>query len=142
MEYLSNSKAETYEIASKIAQQLKGDEILALSGELGSGKTTFVQGLAAALGLKNQITSPTFVLLREYKIESSKSKIKNLIHVDAYRMESERDVESIGLSEYLNDKKNLVVIEWPEKIAKILPSGKKLIKFEYVDENKRKIIIK
>jgi tRNA threonylcarbamoyladenosine biosynthesis protein TsaE len=141
MEYLSNSKTETYKIAAKIAKELKGGEILALSGDLGSGKTTFVQGLAAALGIKNQVTSPTFVLLKKYKVESSKLKIKSLIHVDAYRMESEKDAESIGLSEYLNDKKNLVVIEWPEKIIKIFPDGKKLVKFKYVDENTRKITI-
>jgi len=103
------------------AKQLKGGEILALMGELGAGKTTFTQGLAVGLGLKGKITSPTFVIMNEYSL-NSKFQIPNskLFHLDAYRLKDEKDMDALGVAELLNDSKNIVVIEWANRLKKFL----------------------
>jgi tRNA threonylcarbamoyladenosine biosynthesis protein TsaE len=102
---------------------------------LGSGKTTFVQGLAEGLGIKQRIISPTFIIMRSYESGS-----KNFYHVDLYRIESEQDVEGLGLLEFMNDPQNIVVIEWPEKIKNLLPSMRIDIIFNYIDEERREIV--
>lgn len=137
MEFISNSSLETERYASKLAAKLSGG-VLALSGDLGAGKTTFVKGLAKGLGISKNITSPTFVILKSYQTDY-KGDIKKLVHVDCYRMKDENDAEGIGLPEYFNQKDCLVLIEWPEKIKKILPESAKFINFEYLYENSRKI---
>lgn len=116
---------------------------MALYGDLGSGKTTFTKGLAKALGITSQISSPTFVVLKEYKIEKKElirnNNIEKLVHVDCYRFGSYEDAYSIGLPEYFEQKNILLVIEWPEKIEKILPTRTKKIIFSYLDERQRKV---
>lgn len=104
--------------------------MLCLYGNLGSGKTTFVQGLAKGLGIKKRILSPTFIMMRQYG---------NFYHVDLYRAENEKGIEGLGLSEIWSDHANIIAIEWPEKIEKILPVDCLKIKFDYIDENRRKI---
>lgn len=108
-------------------------------GDLGSGKTTFTKGFADFLNIEKTITSPTFVISKEYQVTSSS--IKKLVHVDCYRLNCEEDAECIGLTEYLNGGDTVLMLEWPEKIEKILPKNCKKICFEYVDENTRKITI-
>lgn len=137
MEYISRSEKETYNIAKKVASLAKPGDIFALYGDLGSGKTTFTKGFAISLGITKHVTSPTFVISKEYLI--SDSKIKKMIHTDCYRLGGEEDVDNIGLAEYLNGGNAVVVLEWPEKIEKILPIKTKKIYFEYIDENTRKI---
>lgn len=113
-----------------------------MSGDLGSGKTTFVKAFAKQAGIKKEITSPTFVILKQYLIPSSNEKsAEYLIHVDCYRMGSEEDAYSIGLPEYFERKDAIIFVEWPEKINKILPKRTKKIKFEYLDETTRKITV-
>jgi tRNA threonylcarbamoyladenosine biosynthesis protein TsaE len=120
------------DFASQIAKKLKPGAVLALVGDLGAGKTTFVKGLAKALGVREKVTSPTFVLLKPYvykKAKKQKSK-KAFVHVDAYRVESADELIDIGLDEYLNNDA-IVAIEWAGKIKKILPRGRVVwIKFE------------
>ncbi len=111
---------------------------MALSGDLGAGKTTFVKGLAKGLGITKNITSPTFVILKSYKT-NGRGGIRHLVHLDCYRMEDKSDAEGIGLPEYFKQKGTLVLIEWPEKIESILPRTTKYINFEYLEENSRKI---
>jgi len=103
------------------AKKLKGGEILALVGELGAGKTTFTQGLADGFGIKGKITSPTFVIMNEYLI-NSKLKIKDskLFHLDSYRLKDEKNMVALGVVELLNDPKNIVVIEWADRLKKFL----------------------
>jgi len=113
---------------------------LALEGNLGSGKTAFTKGIAVALGIDDQITSPTFVILKNYTLKTQNSKLKSLVHIDCYRI-SEEDAEAVGLSEYLELKNNITVVEWPENIKSLLPKRTKHIKFEHLGENKRKIVI-
>lgn len=141
---ISSSVKETQKLAKKILPSLKNKNLICLYGSLGSGKTTFVQGLAQALGIKKRIISPTFILAREHEIKGSKfKKLKSvkLIHIDCYRVSSEKDIRSIDLIELWSDPKNLIIIEWAEKIKKILPKERIDIKFKHIDENKRKITI-
>ncbi|MBN1470565.1 MAG: tRNA (adenosine(37)-N6)-threonylcarbamoyltransferase complex ATPase subunit type 1 TsaE [Syntrophaceae bacterium] len=136
-EIISLSAQQTWEIARSIGEKLRQGDVLALSGELGSGKTCFTGGLARGLGVdeKYQITSPTFTLINEYPARH------RLYHFDVYRIKDYDEFEDLGYEEYLGGE-GVVVIEWAEKIAKRLPINTLWITFEYLDENDRKIIIK
>ena len=141
MEYLSKSEKETYQIAKGLALKTQPGDIFALEGDLGSGKTTFIKGFAKALGIKNEVTSPTFVLLKKYNVENYRKNIKNLIHIDCYRMNSPEDAYSIGIDEFLGDKEAIVLIEWPSKIRNLLPKRTINLEFNYIDPDTRKISI-
>lgn len=139
MEYISRSEKETYSIAGMVALKASPGDVFALFGELGSGKTTFTKGFGSALGIERHMTSPTFVISKEYIVRSSR--IKKLVHVDCYRLSCGEDAENIGLDEYLNGGEAVLLLEWPDRIEEILPENVKRIHFEYVDENTRKITI-
>lgn len=109
--------------------------VVGLSGDLGSGKTTFVQGVARALGIPDQITSPTFVIMKSYELPASS--FKKMIHIDAYRLESARELEDLRFNELAHDPSNLIFIEWPERVKEILPPGKKELFFAFIDESNR-----
>lgn len=113
--------------------------ILSLSGDLGSGKTAFVKQLGKVVGVKEEILSPTFVIMKLYDI--SYKNFKKLIHIDAYRIEDSRELEVLNWHEIASDKNNLIAIEWPEKVKQLIPSNSPKIKFEFVDENTRRITI-
>src|SRR4030043_2411237 len=108
---LSKSAEETKNIAAKFARNLKGGDIISLSGNLGGGKTTFVQGIASGLGVKEKITSPTFVIIKEYQT------IKNfsLVHIDLYRITNFSEAKTAGIEDYLGKSDKVCVIEWGEK---------------------------
>jgi tRNA threonylcarbamoyladenosine biosynthesis protein TsaE len=141
MAVVTKSAQETQALGEKIANNLKGGEVLALTGELGSGKTTFLQGLAKGLGIKERILSPTFIMMRSYPITDRQSPVTNFYHVDLYRVENEKDVEGLGLEEIWSDPRNIVAIEWAEKIKKILPKKRIDIYFKYLKEDEREIKI-
>lgn len=134
--YLSSSEQETKSVAEKIAKETKG-HIFALSGELGAGKTVFVQGFAKGLRIKDKIISPTFVLIRQHKVPDTK---KTLNHIDLYRLENINDLKSLGLSEILANPNNITLIEWAEKAKGILPKETTRIDIKK-DGNKRLITI-
>ena len=140
-EYLSKSLEQTVEVAHKLAQKLHGGEVIALRGELGAGKTTFAQGLANSLGVTRRVNSPTFTIMRTYRIRNQESKIINLYHVDLYRIDSKMDLEGLGLEEILGRKDAVVVIEWPEKMYGLIPQNSIDIAFEYINDSTRKILI-
>jgi len=125
------------------AEKRDGTIVVALEGDLGSGKTTFVQGMAQGLGIKEQITSPTFVLIKKHriKIQVSGFKFQDFYHIDCYRIDKPWQLQELGFEEIINDPRNIVAIEWAEKASKILPEDRIVIKFERVDENKRRITI-
>lgn len=135
-EFTSKSTEDTREIAQEIAKALKQGDILALYGDLGSGKTTFTSYLVHALGLENRVQSPTFVIARKY--QGGEGEIKVVNHLDLYRLTSVEEVEDIGLTEMF-DEEGVTIIEWPEIAETLLPERVKVLEFSYVDENERKI---
>lgn len=138
MKIQTNSFDETQKAGEEFSHQLKGGDVLFLFGNLGAGKTTFMQGLAKGLGIEHRIISPTFIIVRSYEVSSDT--IKKLYHIDLYRTETRHDLEGIGLMDILEDKNAVVAIEWPEKFG-ILPDQRCEIHFDTVDENKRTITI-
>lgn len=106
----------------------RGATTLALHGELGAGKTTFVQLLSKELGVAETVTSPTFVIMKRYKTESSS--FKELIHIDAYRMENVDEMRVLGFKPLLEEKNTIICIEWAEKIAELLPANSLHLYFE------------
>jgi len=143
MEIITKSAQETQDLGAKIGFDLKEgnlkNRVFCLYGDLGAGKTTFIQGLAKGLGIKKRITSPTFVFVRKYALEKNKSNLTSLFHIDLYRIENFKESKGLGLEEMMEDKQALVVIEWPEKIKEILPKEKQEICFSYDSENQRRI---
>lgn len=140
MNYTTHSPEETKNITKEIANQLHGGDIVLLHGDLGAGKTTFVKGIAEAFGITDDIVSPTFTLMNVYEIRNHKSKIKNLIHVDTYRLENEDDLMEIGIEDYLGKPDTVCFIEWPEKIQSLL-NKKNVIQifFEHATSDHRTI---
>ena len=119
--------------AKIIVSDLKGGEVFALKGQLGSGKTTFVQAVGKELKIKHKITSPTFSLMNRYKINID-GQPKHLYHLDLYRTETIKEIKALGLMEFLGSPEAIVFIEWAEKMKKILP--KKTIWISFTGKNK------
>lgn len=115
--YQSSSENETKQIAEALARKTR-NHIFALTGELGAGKTIFVQGFAKGLGIKEKIISPTFVLIRQHKIPGTK---KILHHIDLYRLEDTKDLRELGLEEIWSNPNTIILIEWAEKAQQFLP---------------------
>lgn len=134
-QYISTSEEETRKIARKLAREIKTG-VIALTGELGAGKTTFVQGFAKALGIKDKIISPTFVLIRQHKFGGG-----ILYHIDLYRLENNINIKQLGIAEIISNPDNLVLIEWAEKIKKNLPKKTIKINLKKVTENERLITV-
>ena len=130
----THSASETKKVARKIAAQWSGGEVLALYGELGSGKTTFVQGLAEGLEIKDRVLSPTYVLMRQYDCL-----LGNFYHIDCYRVDTMKQAEDLGLEEIFADPRGVVAIEWAERIEELLPKNCLRIYFEYGDGNTREV---
>ena len=133
------------EFAAQFAAELprtapRRAHIVGLSGELGAGKTTFVQAVARALGVQESVTSPTFVILQRYK--TAHPLFTNLVHVDAYRL-SPKEKDTIGFADYLNNPRNLILVEWPENLPRGagFPADVPILKFETMNETIRKITI-
>ncbi len=144
MVFITKNVKETQELAAKIINDLinqkhQGAMVLGLVGELGAGKTTFIQGLAKAIKIQEKVLSPTFVIMKRFKIYELR--FKNLYHVDCYRIERANEMKELGFNEILKNPKNIVVIEWAEKIKSILPQDTTWINFEHAGEDKRKIKI-
>lgn len=143
-EIVTNSREETITFAQNLAKEILAgkNRVIALYGDLGSGKTTFVQGLAEGLGIKKRIISPTFIIVRSYpfdKLRAGKLGVRSFYHIDLYRIDSKKDLEALGLLEILEGPQNIVAIEWAEKIKHLLPENRIDIYFEYLDEDKREI---
>ncbi|XOU94248.1 MAG: tRNA (adenosine(37)-N6)-threonylcarbamoyltransferase complex ATPase subunit type 1 TsaE [Candidatus Kerfeldbacteria bacterium] len=140
MMIISKSPTETSNLGLKLAKKASTGDIYSLIGDLGSGKTHFTKGFAKGLGLKTTINSPSFILMKIYKIKDKK--IKYFCHVDAYRLKRPEEIIEIGLEEYLSRGDTIVVIEWADKLKHFLKSYKqKFINFTFIDKNIRKIKI-
>ena len=114
------------------AQHSKRARIIGLVGDLGGGKTTFLQGFARGLGIKEKITSPTFVIMKRFR---------NFYHIDCYRIKKPKELLDLGFKKIISDPQNIVAIEWADRIKKILPRGTIWINFEFIDSKTRKIVV-
>ena len=121
LKVITKNEQETEALGAKLASALEGGEIFLLQGNLGAGKTVLARGIARELGVKNNVTSPTFVLMKVYKTASKQ--VRRLVHVDAYRVEAS-DLLDIGLEDYLAEASSVVLIEWGEKAQQFLDEKK------------------
>ena len=140
MEVLSKSTKKTKELAEQLTSKIKPGTVIALYGDLGSGKTTFVKYLVEALGSKSRVQSPTFVLVRTYK--TSKKNVKRMHHIDLYRIMDKEEVGTLGIEELIVESQSITLIEWPELAENLLPTNTIKVYFEYVSKNARKISCK
>ncbi len=115
--------------------------VVGLVGNLGAGKTTFVQAVANALGINETLNSPTFLILKSYPLPSTlnPSAYRLLHHIDAYRLKKSEELKNLGFEKLLADPTNLILIEWSDKVADLLPPNTPTILFEYIDEETRQI---
>jgi tRNA threonylcarbamoyladenosine biosynthesis protein TsaE len=139
---ISKSLEQTKKIATDFALNIRPAtkaKVIALNGDLGSGKTTFTKYFAEALGISPEtVTSPTFVIQKSFDI--SHSYFKKFVHIDAYRLEKPEEIEKLGWRETISDPTNLILVEWPENIGAALPPDSVTISFAFIDENTREIV--
>jgi tRNA threonylcarbamoyladenosine biosynthesis protein TsaE len=117
---ITKSESETEQAGEEFAKTLIPGSVVCLYGDLGAGKTTFTKGVAKGLGISDRIISPTFSLVRQHEIDRQSS-INTLYHIDLYRLENEEDIKKIGIDEILSDITGVVLIEWAERLGKLLP---------------------
>lgn len=149
LEIITRSAGETKKVAAILAeeiqkQQSRAAQVIALSGNLGAGKTTFVQGFADAWGIKENVLSPTFVLMKVYAFSKGSARRKSprhLVHVDCYRMESFQDLAHLGFAELLRDRDTVIILEWAERVKKILPKNTLWIYFSHAKNPEERNII-
>ena len=128
------SVEETWALARRLAAELRPGDVVCLEGDLGAGKTTFTQGLAAALGVEGRVTSPTFCLVQEHRGGGA-----YLVHMDLYRLHGEDDVLAIGWEDYLAAGA-IIVVEWPERARGLIPADARHIVFAHLDGDERRRI--
>ena len=149
--FVSNNAEESrkfaYDFAEKILTEKREKNcalVLALYGDLGSGKTTFAQNIAESLGIKEKIKSPTFIIFRKSKIGNKKWKdvgFENFYHFDVYRINNEKEILNLGWEEIISNSRNIVLVEWADKIEKNLPKNCVKIMFKHLKGDKREITI-
>src|SRR6056297_1491552 len=145
MKIVTNNVKETQKIGQKIGQIIKNISlnldtalVISLEGDLGGGKTSFMQGFARGLSLDQKILSPTFIICRQYEL--SESSFESLYHCDYYRLDQEENKE-VGFDSFFSNPKNLVVVEWGNKIKPMIPEQSLTIKFDFKEKEKRVITI-
>lgn len=145
MVIITKNAQETKKIAYLLAKEIlkkKPDVphalVIGLVGELGSGKTTFAQGFAEGLGVKESVLSPTFVLMRHYALKKS---FKTFIHVDCYRLDSPKELVPLGWHDLVTNPKNLILIEWADRVVDLLPLAHITLSFHHTNETIRTISI-
>ena len=130
LEILSKSSQATIDLGKKFSKILKGGDIIIFSGELGGGKTTFISGLAGGLGIKENLSSPSFTILNQYNA----GKLK-LVHIDFYRLDGIDEFDNIGLDDHIYDDSAVLCIEWGEKIKQYIKKDFLTISFNYIIED-------
>lgn len=156
MKVISKSISDTEKIAKDFMEKISMGVydtalVVGLYGDLGSGKTTFTQAIARIFNIEEVVTSPTYVIEKIYPIVTwtlsvqvgggRNSNFKNLIHVDAYRLDSAKELEVLDWEKTLSDSRNIIFIEWPEKVLEVLPKNHAKIYFKFLSENEREITI-
>lgn len=140
---MNYSEDQTQDIAKGLLQQLvinpDGATILALQGDLGAGKTTLTKALAKELGIEETVVSPTFVIAKFYELfddAQGKTPFIRLVHIDAYRIESNEELQPLGWEEIIQQPKTLVIVEWPERVAGMLPSHTQYFSITHNDDKR------
>jgi len=150
MDVVTKTIEETKKVAEKFLAELlsRKDEatLVALSGDLGSGKTTFVQQCAKIFGIESKVTSPTFVIMKKYPIpefskRSNLNALRFFVHIDAYRLKSGEELLKLNWQELISDPQNLIFIEWPENVMSVMTQNALQISFKSLDETKRRIVL-
>ncbi len=149
MRITSNSPSKTKDLGRLLAEEILKDKspapiTIALRGNLGAGKTTFIQGFAKGLGLKNKIVSPTFVIFRNYKIPRHKLTVNGwgrFYHMDAYRIKKISELIPLNFKEMISAPRSVIVIEWPENINKALPKNTLRLEFRHGRKENERIIM-
>lgn len=158
VKHLTTTPRQTQKLGEILAKEVlktklkKGALTLGLEGDLGGGKTTFLQGFAKGLGIKEKILSPTFIILKKFKISQGRtfgslrgrqnSKFKNFYHLDCYRIQKPKEILDLRFKEIVSNPQNVVAVEWAERVCNILPKNVIILKFQFVDKTARKITIK
>lgn len=137
---ISKNTENTKEIAGVFIDEIlksknKKAFVVGLCGELGAGKTTFTQSIAGYLGIKNKVSSPTFVIMKKYPIKNGQFKF--LFHLDAYRLKNEKELLHLGWKEIINNKEHLIFIEWPENVIKVMPKDSVFVNISHTKEGHR-----
>ncbi len=143
--HTTTSPFETKKIAEDFAKNIlkrgfcKKALVLALIGDLGSGKTTFLQGFAKGLRIKEKILSPSFVILKRFQVSSFK--FQDFYHFDCYRIQKPKEILDLGFKEIVSGPKNIVAIEWADRLSRVLPKNTITLSFDFLDKKTRKITI-
>ena len=145
----TTSTSATQKAARILAEELKasalsakGALVLALEGDLGGGKTTFTQGFARGLGIKEKVASPTFVLMKIYKISGRSTHFERFVHIDAYRLDHPRELVHLGWRDLVQNPHAIILVEWASKVKKLIPKEAVHIRFAFVDKKTRTITVK
>lgn len=145
MKIISKNAAQTKKIAADLAKKIlkspprqKHARVIALVGDLGAGKTTFVQGFAKGLGIKHRIVSPTFLIVRNYELRIMN--YDSFYHIDTYRIQNVKELNTLDFKKILADPKNIVLIEWADKIKKILPKDTIWIQFSHSKKENERVL--
>lgn len=149
-EHLTQSPEQTKELGKKIGSEIlkqeppQGAQVLGLVGELGSGKTCFLQGFAKGLGVKEKILSPTYVIMKKFPIPPVTCHLspETFVHIDCYRIDKPKEILDLGFKQIVSNPENIVAIEWAGRIEQILPQDCLILEFEISDKNQRKIVLK
>lgn len=140
MDYITNSDVETKKLGKQIATGLKGGEVICLYGDLGAGKTIFVQGMMEYFLPGKRVLSPTFIIVRHYQVFHKN--IKRFLHIDLYRMNNIKEIGALEFLEFMHKSDTVIAIEWAEKLENLLPKNRIDIRIKNLGENKRIITIK
>ena len=133
MDFFSRSPDQTRRIGMRLGSALQTGDVICLQGDLGAGKTTFVQGIAQGWGSKDSVSSPTFIIVNEYRRDDE----ARLFHMDAYRLDSAPEAEELDLDSMLAD--GALIVEWPERMDGLIPSERLWVNIEHVDEEEREM---
>ncbi|MBV9617236.1 MAG: tRNA (adenosine(37)-N6)-threonylcarbamoyltransferase complex ATPase subunit type 1 TsaE [Ktedonobacteraceae bacterium] len=150
LDIVSHSSAQTQRLGMRLGDLLRGGELLLLEGQLGSGKTTFTQGLAMGMGISELVSSPTFTLLKEYSGQRSPSNAPAgsasqrgpaLYHFDLYRLDDPEEILDLGFEDYFYDGSGVCVVEWADKAAALWSDGHLCIRLKLMSETKRSLLL-
>ena len=133
---ITEGPEETVRLGEELAHMLRPGDVVALVGELGSGKTTLVKGIAQGLFVKEPVISPSFLLARSYRGRMP------LHHLDAYRVNSPEELVEVGLLELLPPEEGITVVEWADRVAELIPPGSLWIHLEHLDGDRRKLTLR